>query len=113
MALPKFGIAVIGGTGLIGLAIFALPLISNTRAAASSVLSKTYTNSTYGFSLKMPEDFSAYPPEGAALRDDASAATGQAIVLQNSTGKFIQIVITADPRESASDSISADDLQQL
>jgi hypothetical protein len=45
--------------------------------------------------LKMPADFSAYPPNAAPERDETGAPMGQAIVLQNKSGAAVQIGIRA------------------
>jgi hypothetical protein len=49
--------------------------------------------------LKMPADFSAYPPNATPERDETGAPTGQAIVLQNTSGTAVQIEVTPDTRE--------------
>ncbi len=51
--------------------------------------------SAYGFTLKMPADFSAYPPNATPERDKTGAPMGQAIVLQNSDSAMVQIVVKA------------------
>ena len=48
-----------------------------------SALSKQYTNVAYGLALKMPADFSAYPPVASLVRDETGAPTGEAILLRN------------------------------
>jgi hypothetical protein len=52
-----------------------------------------------GLMLKMPADFSAYPPNATPERDETGAPTGQAIVLQNTSGTAVQIEVTPDTRE--------------
>jgi hypothetical protein len=81
--------------------------------ASPAALSKPYTNAAYGFTLKMPADFSAYPPNATPNRDEIGAPTGQAIVLQNKSGAIVQIEITPDSRAESSDVLTADDMEQL
>jgi len=64
----------------------ALPVTQNA-AYAVPTLSRDYANSIYGFSLKMPADFSASESQDPSSGDDT-------IVLQNQSGDGIQIVIS-------------------
>jgi hypothetical protein len=99
------------------LAVAALAVGSHAIASAEDVsidLSKIYSNAAYGFTLNMPADFSAYPADGAPVRDETGAPEGQAIVLQNSTGDAVQIVVTRDNRITPGSSVlTADDVEQL
>jgi hypothetical protein len=79
---------------LLALAAITLHFDAIPRAEASSAeLMKTYTNAAYGFVVKMPRDFSAYPPDANPLRDEAGAPTGEAIVLRNMVGEAVHIVV--------------------
>ncbi len=61
----------------------------------------------------MPADFSAYPPGASPNRDATGAPTGQAIVLQNTGGAAVQIVVGRDNREqSSTNTLTADDIEQ-
>jgi hypothetical protein len=84
-----------------------------TFSAGSPSLTKTYSNPAWGFMVKMPADFSAYPPNATPGRDETGAPTGQAIVLQNDSGAAVQIVITRDSREVSDTIVTADDFEQL
>jgi hypothetical protein len=51
------------------LIFFAIRFLASQGADSSpSALSKPYTNVAYGFALKMPADFSAYPPDASLVR---------------------------------------------
>jgi hypothetical protein len=63
--------------------------------------------------LKMPADFSAYPPSATPERDKTGAPMGQAIVLQNKSGVAVQIQIAPDSREVSNSTLTADDIEQL
>jgi hypothetical protein len=66
------------------LIFFAIRFLASQGADSSpSALSKPYTNVAYGFALKMPADFSAYPPDASLVRDETGAPTGEAILLRN------------------------------
>jgi hypothetical protein len=73
-------------------------------------LTQTYRNTDWGFSLRMPADFSAYPSDGNAGRDENGNLTGETIVLQNPGGDAVQIEVTPDNRASADNTFTADDL---
>jgi hypothetical protein len=77
---------------------------------ASQALTKTYSNPAYGFTLKMPADFAAYPPNATPNRDETGAPTGQAIVLKSSGDAMVQIVITPDTRAQPSTNLTVDDI---
>lgn len=59
-------------------------------------LSKDYVNQTYGFALKMPEDFA---PQEVAAQDGFEGTT---ILLQNTKGDGIQIVISPFDEDTGS-----------
>jgi len=78
-------------------------------SSVEDLLSKTYANSIFGFSLRMPADYSAYPPDA-----DATASTsGEAIVLQNAGGDAVQIEITPSPYQHPDNTLTLSDLSQL
>src|SRR5205807_1899500 len=112
MTLRKSAGQIIGTAVLIALAIVALRVATPAAQAASADLSKTYNNTAYGFELKMPSDFSAYPADASPDRDATGAPIGQAIVLQNASGAAVQIVITQDTRETPSNTLTVDDIEQ-
>ncbi len=115
MPLPKSAVQSIGAVAFLALVVLAIHFLAIPDAEASPVaLSKTYTNTAYGFALKMPADFSAYPPDASPSRDATGAPTGQAIVLQNTRGAAVQIVIGRDSREqSSTNTLTADDIEQI
>ena len=95
MALTKFAVSIIAIVVLLTISTFAMHVHAGASDDASSiVLTKTYTDPAYGFTLKMPADFSAYPPDAVPNRDASGNPTGEAIVLQNQKGEAAQIVIT-------------------
>src|ERR1700675_2916745 len=96
---------------LLAVAVLAL-LGKSPKTNTSTALTKTYANASYGFILKMPADFSAYPPHGSPARDDNGMPTGEAVVLQNSTGAKVQIVITSDGHTDADNILTVDDVEQ-
>jgi hypothetical protein len=108
MALKKTAVITGAAATLVALAIGGFSL----RSSAASVLTKTYTNAAYGFALKMPADFSAYPPNASPARDATGALTGQAIVLQNTAGDAVQIVVTPADKASPDNTFTATDLQR-
>src|SRR5438105_2703313 len=62
------------------LAVAALAVGTHAIASVEDApidLSKTYSNSAYGFTLQMPADFSAYPADGAPARDETGAPEGK------------------------------------
>ena len=110
------------GLGIIGLAVFLyfrspslafFNRLANTAAITPSTLSgnipytgspltKEYTNNTYRFSLSMPEDFSAQELP-------ATDSGGMTVVLQDSKGNGIQILVTPYPDDLRS--LTADDVR--
>jgi hypothetical protein len=52
-------------------------------------LTKAYTNSTYNFSLKMPENFDA-----SEIPADPDSGGGETVVLQDAQGNGVQIVVS-------------------
>src|ERR1700730_2363275 len=101
MALPKSAVPLIAIVVLLTTVTFAVHVHAGASAdATSTALTRTYTNDAYGFTLKMPDDFSAYPPDATPHLDADGKPTGQAIVLQNKKGEMVQIVVTADDRAS-------------
>jgi len=54
-------------------------------------LTNPYTNSTYGFSLKMPADFTVQETQN---QDDSGNANGETIVLEDKADNGIQIIIS-------------------
>jgi hypothetical protein len=85
----------IGAVVFVALVASAIHSLASRSRGSLSALTKTYSNPTYGFMLKMPADFSAYPPNAAPERDETGAPMGQAIVLQNKSGAAVQIGIRA------------------
>jgi hypothetical protein len=113
MALPKSAVPLIGATLFIALGALAIHFLA-TGANALQALTKTYTNSAWGFMLKMPADFSAYPPNATPERDATGAPRVQVIALQNTAGAAVQIMIMQDSRETADANVfTASDVQQL
>jgi hypothetical protein len=95
MVLTKSAVQTIGAAIFLVLIFFAIRLLAIPSAGPSPAsLTKTYSNPAWGFTLKMPADFSAYPPNASPNRDATGAPTGQAIVLQNKSGAAVQIVVT-------------------
>ena len=92
--------------------VVALTTFALWLGPAAPALSKTYANAAYGFSLKVPADFSAYPPDASPVRDSTGALTGQAIVLKNAAGAAVQIVATMDTRSSPSNILTVEDIEQ-
>mgnify|MGYP001582339838 FL=1 len=82
-------------------AIFPSDLNSDT-VYVSLPLTKNYKNDTYHFSLSMPEDFSVQELPA----DDTG---GKAIVLQNSKGDGVQILVT--PYSDDTRDLTADDVR--
>jgi len=83
-------LAVLGGLAYLFSpnSLFSTPDASSTDSAVNSAaLTKEYKNDTYGFSLKMPEDFTA-----TEIPDELSG--GATLVLQNKSGDGIQIIIS-------------------
>jgi hypothetical protein len=113
MALKKIVLDTMGAAALIFIAVLAVRFLRIKSAEASSTeLSKTYANAAYSFELKMPEDFSAWPPNGTAGRDASGALTGQLVVLQNLKGDAIQLAVTPDDRASPDNIFNVDDLER-
>ncbi len=114
MPLPKSAVQSIGAVVFLALVVLAIHFLATPSAGASHVgLNKTYTNAAYGFALKMPADFSAYPPGASPNRDATGAPTGQAIVLKDTRGAAVQIVVTPDGRADSTDILTAEDIEQL
>jgi hypothetical protein len=111
--IPKKSVLVFGAIALVSVGLLASFARSTPIANNSTALTKIYSNAAYGFILKMPDDFSAYPPHGSPARDENGMPTGEAVVLQNSTGAAVQIVITPDGRPSASNVLTVEDVEQL
>jgi hypothetical protein len=111
MVLTKSPTTIVGAVLLLALAVFTLHA-TPTASASPTALAKTYKNTDYGFALKMPADFSAYPPNASPGRDATGAKTGEAIVLQNQKGDMVQIVITPDDRASPDNTFTATDLER-
>lgn len=100
---------IIAAVVAIGFSAFFFDERTAQMSLASALLSKAYTNSTFGFSLQMPADFSAYPPDA-----DATASTsGEAVVLQNAGGDAVQIEITPSPYQHPDNTLTLSDLSQL
>ncbi len=112
MPLPKSAIKLIVTILFIALIASAIHVLA-AFSAASPLLTKTYSNAAWGFALKMPSDFSAYPPNATPRRDETGAPMGQAIVLQNKSGAAVQIVVMPDSREVSNTILTADDIEQL
>lgn len=102
----------IGAILFIALLASAIQFLASFNAS-SIALTKTYSNPAWGFMLKMPADFSEYPPNATPARDETGAPTGQAIVLQNKSGVAVQIQIAPDSREVSNSTLTADDMEQL
>jgi hypothetical protein len=84
MVLTKSAVQIIGTAIFLVFIFFAIRFLASQGADSSpSALSKPYTNVAYGFALKMPADFSAYPPDTSLVRDETGAPTGEAILLRN------------------------------
>jgi hypothetical protein len=73
-------------------------------------LTQTYRNTDWGFSLKMPADFAADPPNAIPMRDANGKLTGQGIVLRNDKGDMVRITVTSDANASPDNTFSTDDL---
>jgi hypothetical protein len=108
MLLPKPA-RLIAAIIFIGLLASAIHLLAAFSADSPTALTKTYSNAAWGFALKMPADFSAYPPSATPQRDETGAPTGQAIVLQNKGGAAVQIQIAPDSREVRNSTLSVRD----
>ncbi len=107
MPQPKSAVQSIGAVAFLALVVLAIHFLATPSADASRVaLSKTYTNVAYGFALKMPADFSAYPPDDSPNRD-ATSPTVTTIVLQNIAGSVVQIVITPGIRPQSNNILTA------
>ena len=110
MPLPKSAVQLFGAIIVISLAALAIHVLASFNADASPALTKTYSNAAWGFMLKMPADFAAYPPNAIPERHDTGAPTGQAIVLQNKSGAAVQIVVMQSDRASPDNTFTAADL---
>jgi hypothetical protein len=104
---------IIGVAALLAVVIFALRVTAPPAASNSNALTKTYSNAAYGFTLKMPADFSAYPPDASTGRDATGAPTVQTIGLQNTRGAAVQIVVTSGIRPQSTNILTADDIAQF
>jgi hypothetical protein len=101
---------IIGVAALFAVVIFALRVTAPPAASNSNALTKTYSNAAYGFTLKMPADFAAYPPNATPERDETGAPTGQALLLQNKDGAIVQFEITPDTRAKPGTNLTVDDI---
>jgi hypothetical protein len=101
---------IIGIAALLTVVIFALRVTAPPAASNSNALTKTYSNPAWGFMLKMPADFAAYPPNATPNRDETGAPTGQALLLQNKNGAMVQIEITPDTRAEPGTNLTVDDI---
>jgi hypothetical protein len=114
MPLAKTAVQLMGCSIFIALVASAIYFLAGFSAEASpTALTKTYSNPAWGFALKMPADFSAYPPNATPNRDETGAPTGQAIVLQNKSGAAVQIQVTPDSREVSNSILTEDDMARL
>jgi hypothetical protein len=115
VVLTKSAVQTIGAAIFLVLIFFAIrPLAIPSAEASPASLSKTYKNPAYGFALKMPADFSVYPPNASPGRDAAGALTGEVIILRNNVGAAVQIEVTQDNRAvSGTNVLTADDVEQL
>ncbi len=77
--------------------------ITSSAAYTGAPLTKPYSNSTFGFSLYMPEGFSAQ--ELGKNGDDAST-----VLIQSKSGEGIQILITPFPEDTKV--LTADQIRQ-
>jgi hypothetical protein len=93
MPTPKSAVQSIG-------VIIVVALLAFAGEASPLALTKTYSNPAFGFMLKMPADFSAYPPNATPVRDETGAPLVQAIVLQNKSGAAVQIVVSRQESNS-------------
>ncbi len=113
MPQPKSAVQSIGAVAFLALVVLAIHFLATPSADASRVaLSKTYTNVAYGFALKMPADFSVYPPDDSPNRD-ATSPTVTTIVLQNIAGSVVQIVITPGIRPQSNNILTADEIEKF
>jgi hypothetical protein len=114
MPLPKSAVQLIGPVAFLALVVLAIHFLATPSTDASRVaLNKTYKNAAYGFALKLPTDFSAYPPDASTGRDATGAPTVQTIVLQNTRGAAVQIVVTSGIRPQNTNILTADDIAQF
>jgi hypothetical protein len=60
---------IIGVAALLAVVIFALRVTTVPDESNSNTPTKTYSNAAYGFMLKMPADFAAYPPNYLEIRN--------------------------------------------
>jgi hypothetical protein len=110
MQVPKPA-QLIGAAVFVAFVALAIYFLATFSAEASlAALTKTYSNPAWGFMLKMPADFSAYPPNATPGRDATGALTGQAIVLQNAEGDSLQIVVTPSELASPDNTFTVADL---
>ena len=110
MPQPKSAVQLIGAVIFVALGALAIHFLAAFSVDASPALTKTYSNAAWGFTLKMPADFSAYPPNATPQRDETGAPTIQAIVLQNKSGAAVQIVVMQSDRASPDNAFTAADL---
>jgi hypothetical protein len=114
MPLPKSAVQLIGAVAFLALVVLSIHFLATPSAEASPVaLTKSYSNAAYGFALKMPAAFSAYPPDASPSRDATGAPTGQAIVLKDTHGAAVQIVVTPDGRAESTNILTAEDIEQI
>jgi hypothetical protein len=112
MILTKSSFKIIGVVSLLTLTVLWLRVFPMQRAEAATNLNKTYTNAAWGFSLQMPADFSAYPPNASPDHDETGAPIGQAVVLQNTAGAAVQFEITQDNRARSGNTLTVDDVAE-
>jgi hypothetical protein len=111
MLLPKPAVQLLGAVVFVVLVALAIPFLATPSVEASpGALTKTYSNPAWGFMLKMPADFAAYPPNATPERDASGAPTGQALLLQNKDGAMVQIEITPDTRMEPGTNLTVDDI---
>jgi hypothetical protein len=91
------------GTGLGDIGTVTPGQITSSAPYTGAPLTKPYSNSAFGFSLSMPEGFSAQELEKNA--DGAST-----ILIQNKSGEGIQILVTPFPEDTKV--LTADQIRQ-
>jgi hypothetical protein len=107
MPLLKSAVQSIGVIIVVALLAFAIHFFAGE--ASPLALTKTYSNPAFGFMLKMPADFFAYPPCATPVRNETGAPLAQAIVLQNKSGAAMQIVVS---RQESNSILALDDLSR-
>jgi len=109
MPLPKVARVI---ASIIFITVVASAIHFLAAEPSSGALTKTYSNAAWGFMLKRPADFAAYPPNATPNRDETGAPTGQALLLQNKSGAIVQIEITPDTRAEPGTNLTVDDIAQ-